>query len=35
VEADEKVKDAATAIGLGPMQIFEAMTEIVSKKSAP
>ena len=35
VEADEKVKDAATANGLDPMQIFEAMTEIVSNKSAP
>ena len=35
VESDEKVKDAATANGLDPMQIFEAMTEIVSNKSAP
>lgn len=34
VEAGEKIKDAAAAHGLDPMQIYEAMTEIVSKESA-
>jgi len=34
VEADTKVKDAAAANDLGPMQIYEAMAEIVSEKSA-
>jgi hypothetical protein len=34
VEAGEKIKDAAAAHGLDPMQIYEAMTEIVSKESS-
>ncbi len=34
VLANDKVKDAAAANGLGPMQISETMAEIVSKESA-
>lgn len=32
VEAGDKVKDAAAANGLGPMQIYEAMVEVISTK---
>lgn len=32
LEASDKVKDAAASNGLGPMQIYEAMTEVISAK---